>query len=177
MNLTFRGFLKGYCSDLTGIDTTNLRKLVAACNDGAPAAAEAVFVFAAIQNKEKYLAELAAGTWMENTYRSAAAEVAAHGCVEDWLQSESTPQRFRKVLLAYAAKKGASAADRRVISLMREKTLAALQASGTTAYRLCSDLGLNRGNVYAYLGRGDATKVSRATARRIMEYATSHVAA
>ena len=38
-----------------------------------------------------------------------------------------------------------------------------------TVYRLCRDLGFNEGNVYACLDAGDVTKVSRATARRIME--------
>ena len=54
---------------------------------------------------------------------------------------------------------------------MREKTLAALASSGRTVYSLCGELGLNRGNVYAYLNAGDVTKVSRATARRILEAA------
>lgn len=176
MNLTFKGFLKGYCAELTGLRTTSLRRLCAACDAQAPAAAEAVFAFAAVQGKERYLVGLASGTWMDGLYRSAAGELGSFRGVEDWLRSDSASRRFRKVLLAYDAKKGAAAADRRVISLMRGKTLSALAASGTTAYRLCSDLGLNRGNIYAYLNRGDATKVSRATARRIMEYAVSRVA-
>ena len=173
MNLTFKGFLKGYCAELTGLRTTSLRRLCAACDVHAPSAAEAVFVLAAAQGKEGYLVGVVSGTWMEGIFRSAADSIGSFGNVEDWLRSESTPQRFRKVLFAYDAKKRAVLADRRVISLMREKTLSALESSGVTTYRLCSDLGLNRGNVYAYLNRGDATKVSRATARRIMEYAVS----
>ena len=43
--------------------------------------------------------------------------------------------------------------------------------SGTAG--LAARLGLNRGNVYAYLNGGDVTKVSRATARRIMEAAAA----
>ena len=56
---------------------------------------------------------------------------------------------------------------------MREKTLDAIESGGLTVYRLCKDLDLNQGNVYAYLGKGDASKVSRATARRLMEHAQS----
>ena len=52
---------------------------------------------------------------------------------------------------------------------MRKKTLDALHANNVSIYRLCKDLGLNLG--YAYLSKGDATKVSRDTARTIMEYA------
>ena len=54
---------------------------------------------------------------------------------------------------------------------MRKKTLDALHTNNVSIYRLCKDLGLNLGNVYAYLSKGDATKVSRDTARTIMEYA------
>lgn len=61
------------------------------------------------------------------------------------------------------------AADRRVNALMRKKTLEALEESGVTRYGLCRALRLNKGNVYAYLA-GDDSKVSRKTARRIMEY-------
>ena len=61
-------------------------------------------------------------------------------------------------------------ADRRINALMRKRTLGALGESGVTRYGLCRDLNLNKGNVYAYLA-GDDSKVSRETARRIMEYA------
>ncbi len=88
-----------------------------------------------------------------------------------FLQSEQAPERYRKVWNAYLAKRDAVVADRRVSGLMREKTLAAMKARNVTPYRLCEDLGLNKGNVYAYLNKGDLTKVSRATARKIMEYA------
>ena len=57
---------------------------------------------------------------------------------------------------------------------MRDKTVRALESSELTVYRLCKDLQLNMGNVYAYLNNGDATKVSKATARTIMNYATSY---
>ena len=57
---------------------------------------------------------------------------------------------------------------------MREKTVAALEGAGVTVYRLCADLGLNQGNVYAYLGKGDVTKVRRSTARRMLERAQAY---
>ena len=57
---------------------------------------------------------------------------------------------------------------------MRDKTNSALEESDLTVYRLCKDLRMNMGNVYAYLGKGDTSKVSRAAARAIMDYATSY---
>ena len=170
MNLTFKGFLKAYCAEVTGVEATSLKRLCAACSSKAPAAAEAVMVFAAMQGKTEYLLKLAANTWMEEMYSAAAQEIKKCDNVEEWLCTESAPQRFRKVWLAYTAKKNAASSDRRVILLMREKTLTAMEAASITTYRLCKNLGLNLGNVYAYLGKGDSTKVSRATARRIMDY-------
>lgn len=173
MNLTFKGFLREYCRELTCLETDNLRKLCAAANRSNPSAAEAIMVFAAVQNKAAYAATLARDTWMSGIYERFASDVALYPTVEHYLQSGQAPERFAKVWLAYQAKKQAIVTDRRVISLMRAKTLDTLSASKTTIYSLCRDLQLNRGNVYAYLNKGDVTKVSRNTARMIMEHAQS----
>ena len=62
MNLTFKGFLRGYCRELTGQQTDNLRKLCKAVVCDQPAAAEALMVFAALQGKAEYLASFTMGT-------------------------------------------------------------------------------------------------------------------
>lgn len=169
MNLTFKGFLKGYCRELTGLETSSLRKLLSAVLGDAPAAAEAVMVFAAAQGKAKYLCDLAEGTRVEGLYATFLERLEACGSLELALTADDMDQRFRKVWFAYLSKKEAIKADRRVISLMRTKTLEALGRANTTIYALCGQLGLNRGNVYAYLNGGDVSKVSRQTARRIMD--------
>lgn len=175
MNLTFKGFLRGYVRELTGLETDNLRKLLAATVVEAPAAAEALMAFAAVQGKAGYLASLAQGTTLEESY----AEFAKHaeGCGEEditeYLAGGGSTPRYQKVWLAYRAKKEAVDADRRVIGLMRKKTLESIEGTGATVYSLCKALGLNIGNAYAYLNKGDVRKVSRATARRIMEAASA----
>ena len=171
MNLTFRGFLREYCRELTGLQTDDLRKLVHSCVNSSPAAAEVVMVFAAVQGKATYAASLAKGTWMEDGFKNFADQISDVTDIEAHLATEAAPERYKKVLDAYHAKKYAIKADRRVISLMREPILAALEKSGTTIYSTCTQLKLNKGNVYAYLNKGDASKVSRSTARRIMEFA------
>ena len=170
MNLTFKGFLRSYCRELTGLQTDNLRKLCDCVNKSCPAAAEAVVVFAASQDKIAYLAGYAKGTWVGESCDVFAVKSGGCSSIELFLQSDEAPQRFKKVWLAYQAKKHASDADRRVIALMREKTLAVLSESGATIYSVCQDLRLNKGNVYAYLNKGDATKVSRSTARMILRH-------
>lgn len=171
VNLTFKGFLRAYCRELTGVESDSLRKLLAAVTADSPAAAEAVMVFAAQQEKADYLARLAQGSWVESGYRDFAEGLASCENLAGYLQSDFVPQRYKKVWQAWEAQRAAIAADRRVISIMREKTQAALAQASTTPYAICRQLGLNKGNFYAYLNGGDVTKVSRATARRIMEAA------
>ena len=171
MNLTFKGILRFYCRELTGLQTDNLKKLCHATVDKAPAAAEAVMVFAAIQGKASYLATVSEGLWMEASYREMARCMDEPEKVIPFLLSEEAPQRYRSVWQAYVAKRDAILVDRRIIALMRAKTLAAMAQTGLTGYRISEDLSLNKGNVYAFLRQGDSSKVSRATARRILEYA------
>lgn len=173
MNITYRGFLRLYCRELTELNTDSLKKLCSAVNDSAPHAAEAVFLFALEQGKVEHLLALSKGTWMERLYGEAAARVSLLGSAEAFLYDETTSERFRKVRNAYEAKLTKIDSDRRVISLMREKTLSAIEGGGLTVYRICKDLELNQGNVYAYLNKGDLAKVSRGTARQLLEHTLS----
>lgn len=169
MNLTFKGFLRGYCRELTGLKTDNLKKLCASAASEQPAAAEAVMLFAAASGKAEYLRSLAGGTWLAEGYGEAVEAMKDFDTVEEWLASGKAPSRYGKAWNAYQAKRKAAENDRRVSLLMRDKTLDAMETAGVTAYALCKELELNLGNVYAYLNKGDATKVSKATARRLME--------
>ncbi|MEE0706418.1 MAG: helix-turn-helix transcriptional regulator [Adlercreutzia sp.] len=116
------------------------------------------------------MAELARGTRLEGEYARAAREIESAGGIEPYVQSGAAPERYRKVWLAYWAKREAVVNDRRVVALMGEKLRVLMEAKGLTTYRLCKDLGLNKGNIYAFLHKGDASKVSRRTARRILSY-------
>ena len=53
---------------------------------------------------------------------------------------------------------------------MHPRIVEALARRGVTRYKLCKDLDLNPGNVYAYLA-GDDAKVSKETARQMLRYA------
>ena len=173
MRLTFKGFLLDYCQELAGARTSSIKKLCAAAGHDAPRVAEPLFFYALETGRIELLLRSSEGTWMHDDYRSLARS--AEGYEADALRfSESCtlPDRYARVAAAFHAQRNSVDADRRVIALMRDRTVEALDASGVTKYRLCKDLGLNMGNVYAYLNRGDVTKVSRDTARRILEYAS-----
>ena len=171
MNLTFKGFLKLYCQELAGEKTLNYRRLVALANGDAPRVAEPLLLLALEEGKEDYLRNLVHGMRMSHEYEEVCDVVGRHrGALVEALEEGVLPRRYQNVWKAFLAKKYAVEADRRVIQLMRDKVLEAMDAGGITVYGLCKALGLNKGNVYAYLNGGDATKVSRLTARRIYEY-------
>ncbi len=173
MNLTFKGFLKSYCRELTGLETNSLKRLIRSSATDSPSAAEAVFLLALAQDKGNYALGLARGTWMADSYTKVYGLYRTCSSWDEFFELEDLPHRYLNVWRSYLAVKNRAVTDRRVSGLMREKTLAALEQSDTTCYSLCKQLGLNKGNVYAYLHGGDSSKVSRETARSIMEYALS----
>lgn len=170
MNLTFEGFLKGYCRELSGQQSLSFRKLVKQATTVEPRVAEPLFLLALAQGKAEYVLGLSEGSWMEEGYRGVLSLYGQTGSLASLCAEDKLPNRYANVWRAYRGVKEKPAADRRVNALMRKRTLEALKESGVTRYGLCRDLRLNKGNVYAYLA-GDDSKVSRETARRIMEYA------
>lgn len=173
MNITFKGFLRLYCRELTNTESDNLSKLLKKTLKDCPSAAEALMLFAASQGKASYLVGLTKGTRLEKEYEDTNKKISKSRDLESFLQSTSAPKRYKKVWNAYIAKRDAIQADRRVILLMRNKILDALQKTNLTIYEIGKNLNLNFGNLYAYINKGDATKVSRDTARIIMEFANN----
>lgn len=168
MRRTFKGFLKEYCSELSDLETTSLRRLVVAA-EGNARLVEPLFVLAAIQGKADYLVRISEGHWFHDDYERLAGKLGEHRAVEALLSSDDAPARYASVLDAYLAQGDVLAADRRINGLMRSRIIDALAKKNLTRYRLCKDLGLNFGNVYAYLS-GDDAKVSKETARRMLSY-------
>ena len=169
MKRTLKGFLKEYCRELSGLDTASLRRLAAAAEENARLV-EPLFALAAVQGKAGYLARISKGRWFHGDYATLAGKLEEHGSLEALLSSEDVPRRYASVLTAFRAQGDALAADRRINALMRPRIVDALTKKGLTRYKLCKDLNLNPGNVYAYLA-GDDAKVSKETAQRILRYA------
>lgn len=176
MNLTFKGFLKAYCRELSGQESLSFRKLTQLAESETPHVAEPMLLLAMCEDKKDYVIELTQGTWMDKSFAEALKFYEVGEDAEKFASSPKLPNRFSNVYHAYEAKKNAVQADRRLNKLMRTKTLEALKKNGLTCYKLCKDLGLNKGNVYAYLNAEDDSKVSCETAKKIMEYAESYVA-
>ena len=169
MHRTLKGFLKDYCRELSGADTANLRKLVTAAQSNARLV-EPLFALAAAQGETGYLTRISEGAWFHNDYEVLAGKLEEHGSLEALLSSDDAPPRYAAVLAAFRAQGDALSADRRMNALLRPRIAKALAQKGITRYKLCKALGLNPGNVYAYLA-GDDAKVSKETAWRMLGYA------
>lgn len=175
MRLTFRGWLLSYCQELTGLKTTSVKKLAAAVEDNAPHASAAVFLLAVNEEKLDSLLEHVFEPDLREEWNYIASMLPENQTDAEAfarLAYRGLPSRYRKVLDAYDAIAEGQENDSRAKTLMAEKTIAALARAGRSRYRLCRDLGLNEGNVYAWLA-GDPSKVSRDTARRAWHYAES----
>lgn len=175
MRLTFRGWLLSYCQELTGLKTTSVKKFASAVCEDAPHASAAVFLWAVEVGRVGELMERTSDPDLLGEWEAlaticsdapAGSEAFVRSCYGD------IPVRYRKVIDAFDSIAEERANDERVKALMAERTLDALARAGRTRYSLCRDLGLNEGNVYAWLA-GDPAKVSRATARRAWRYAES----
>ena len=66
MNLTFEGFLKGYCRELSGQQSLSFRKLVKQATTVAPRVAEPLILLALAQGKAEYVLGLSEGLCTPN---------------------------------------------------------------------------------------------------------------
>ena len=62
MNLTFKGYLKIYLAELSGIQTINIRRLVNVANTDSPRVAEPLFVYSVLADKLDYLLSISDNT-------------------------------------------------------------------------------------------------------------------
>ena len=114
LNLTFEGFLKGYCRELSGQQSLSFRKLVKQATTVAPRVAEPLFLLALAQGKAEYVLGLSEGSWMEEGYRGVLSLYAQTGSLASLCAEDKLPNRYANVWRAYRAVKEKPVADRRI---------------------------------------------------------------
>ena len=178
--MTMEGLLLAECNRLAGVEkpTRSLAKLArAAARRVGARAREYVELLAVERGQLARLVslarggELGKGVWAVEIESFAVAAAPFEGDAESFLEANAARlgKRYRQVLDLMRAPQAHADADAHAKGLMREKIAAGLEAAGKTPYAMMRDLGLNKGNAYAFL-RGDTGKVSRSTARRMLEY-------
>lgn len=169
MNLTFKGFLKMYLAELSGMQTTNIRRLVNAANTDTPRVAEPLFVYSVVSDKLDYLLTVSEKTWMHKDYLNLSSIYNKQFVdVIDFLKSDLAPKRYAAVLDAFNAKDDILNSNRRILEKLRPKVESSLKRSGISKYKACKDLGINPGNFYAYMN-GDNSKISEEIAYAVID--------
>ena len=185
--LTLQGFLKEYLRYLGRTNTLSLRRLTNTVLQESPRIAEPLYLYAAVTDQRKRLVRILSVEASAHEDGPLGFNPARH-YLDEYLQlneifsasdellkaleskDHRIPPRYQKVYDSYRAKKNKALRDRRYSEMIHE-TITKLQRDlGVSNYRLYTDLKLNPGNINAYLKNGDATKVSRKTASRLLEY-------
>ena len=166
-----------YCQHLTQLRTRSLKLLFAKVVKDSPRAAEPLLLLALCQGRAAYLLKLASETPYEADYRSLASHFNASGkSLEDFLSSKAAPSRYQKIYSSFLSETGKLLRDRSVLKQLVPQLNFFIAKQGISRYRIAEDLGLNKGNLYAFL-KGNVDKMSRETAMRVYRYLTTHDAA
>jgi len=169
--LTFKGFLKQYVQELSGQSTLSVFRLAGEAEQKNPRLREPLTLYALFHDKVHVLRRGAKGTWLEHEVLSLEPEKVVELLERD---SEALPANYQKMYHSYCSIAGKKQSDDHTKELLRKRTRQLQEEHRISNYRLYRDLGLNAGNVNAYLKHGDAGKVSLETARRLFEQVKEH---
>lgn len=169
--LTFRGYLTWYLPQLAGQRTLSVRRLTEMAASSAPRLREPLFLYALYTEKLDTLLSAAAGTPMYAEYLGLTERYTPDEMTDALMrQDEDIPVGYRKVWTSYLFAANRTAVDNDSKNIMRNRIRRLQEAKHISNYRIYTDLGLNRGNVNAWLSRGDNRKVGLDTARRVLAY-------
>lgn len=169
--LTFSGFLQSYVRALSGADTLALATLVRRATEE-PRLVEPLLLWAAVSGRAGRLLQLLEHRGDLRAELRHLADLQASGTLERALDAESRRLRpeYGKVWRSYVVRRDAHLRDERLRLQARQRVLALESEKHVTRYRMAKDLGLNPGNLHAFLTKGDATKLSLDRAVELVRY-------
>ena len=174
---SFEKYLLTYAQELTGCDSQSLNKLLSLSLNGHARAFEPLVLLCILKGKKGLLLTKLAGTTFKHNIEFMLSKDWDKGSLISFLveseEENHNLKRYRKVYRSYQAMVSRPAVDREVVLLMRERILEVMKEKKLSNYRVYTDLSLNHGNINRYLKHGDASKLSRQTARRILDYVIS----
>lgn len=164
MSRGFKGFLLEYCKELTGTETTSLKKLFQVATSSAPRAFEPLLLLAVMEGREAYLLSVANNSKQLREYEQFLNKLAADGGdLFDFLEKLPDNDRHKKAFLAWRSESEALDRNRKTLAFVADAFSRLLKEKGLMRAEACRRLGLNKGNFYAFL-KGDVTRMSRDTA-------------
>ncbi|MCL2024157.1 MAG: hypothetical protein FWG78_00015 [Coriobacteriia bacterium] len=168
--LTLRGFLKRYLTELSDSPDLRMTNLVDDLLAGNGRLKEPLFVYAKLTAQGGRLRALLADSVFAGEYEQFERRYEAH----DGDVALLGP-RYAKLMASYVSVRDRSA-EKHLKSVMREKVLKGLHAGQMSKYQMAKELGLNQGNMFAFLGKGELGAMSVSNARAmvaLLDHATS----
>lgn len=166
--LTFAGFLTKYVRELSYCESNSLYKLAAEAGESNARLREPLFLYAVFTDRAETLRKAVRGTGLSIVYGDLFDKSKSE--LAEALQSDALPPEYRKVWRSYLVKKNRHQTENETKELMRQRILRLQRERSLSNYRLYTALGLNPGNLNAWLKHGQSDKVSLETARAVLQY-------
>ncbi|MDO8881035.1 MAG: hypothetical protein Q7W44_09615 [Coriobacteriia bacterium] len=169
--LTLTGFLKSYARELAGEDTLALSRLVAHI-DSEPRLIEPLLLLSATTGSARRLARLLDSRPALLNELATLTTLHESGALETVLSADDGHLRpeYAKVWRSYVARRDAVQRDADIRLEVRQRLLILEQEKSVTRYRMAKDLGLNPGNLHAFLAQGNPTKISLDRVAELLRY-------
>jgi len=169
--LTFGGFLKQYVQELSEQETLNIFRLAKEAERENPRLREPLTLYALFHSKTGVLVRAVQGSWLERSLLEYTPER-----MLELLEADDPIllENYKKVYRSYLSLATRMQSDDHTKALLQKRIRQLQEERGLSNYRLYRDLGLNPGNINAYLKHGDTSKVSLDTARKILALAKSN---
>ena len=169
--LTFPGFLSQYILALSLSGSRSLYKLAKEAATSNPRLKEPLLLYALFSDKVSLLLTAAKSHAFFHEYRELLTRY-DKASMEAALTSDSSylEDEYKKVYRSYLTVRDRKKGELHTKALMRNRIVRLQKEKGVSNYRVYKDLGLNQGNMNAYLKNGDCSKVSLDTARKAVSY-------
>jgi hypothetical protein len=169
--LTFRGYLATYVQSLAGQRTLSVSKLSGLASSE-PRLVEPLLLWAVTSGHRDRLTQLVEQRPDLAHELDVLTRLQQRRQLESSLAKNEPTMRveYSKVWSSYVARRDAHLRDTRLKLAARERALALEATKNVTRYRMAKDLGLNPGNLHAYLTEGNAGKLSLDRAYGLVRY-------
>ena len=168
--LTFKGFLNQYVRTLSGMETNDIRRLASEIYQNYRLT-EPLVLFAMSVNKMEYLKSITTNPVLSKAIQIFPENIGWEDAVYKLENNDITiPYEFIKVYNSYKSVRDRNKAEKHTKGLLHMQIKYLQQEKNVSTYRIYTDLGLNHGNVNAYLKYGDISKVSLEVAEKVLEY-------
>ena len=175
---SFKWFLKKNVKELSYCGSSGVVRLAREAADGNPRLRAPLFLYACFYGAERELVTASSSNEALFAEYSRLSDLFGGDTQKllDALKSGDGPMdaEYFKVYASYAAERATPERENRLKILMRDRAVELKEEKRISGYKIYKTLGLNPGNANAYLKHGDASKVSLATARRILDFVNGY---